>query len=279
METFLHLWALIPGADDAAKLRFAIAGAAGLGVVWGLVRWLRKEDLGTTTKTILKTQATAEERAAQERHELRDLVLQLAARVEARLSEMQGEAGLEVAEVSGGIMQDLRAAVQHLADEGNADALGKLAAGDIGPAMDAFAKMRAVSAQTRDIAKREEAALAREQGAIALLKDADTAMRHYEAACELDPDNASGWNRLGALYLSAGNGAGAQRAYERAATPGAEPETMGDAMSHLGLLAGRRGDRAVACAMWRQALDLFRQVGMQAQIEEIERWMHETGCA
>jgi tetratricopeptide (TPR) repeat protein len=282
MDGFQHIWALIPGADDAAKLRFVIAGAAGAGAVWGLVRWLRKEDLGTTTKTILRTQASAEERAVQERHELRELVLQLATRVEAQLAASTGEAGVELFGGSSGIMQDLAEAVNRLAGEGNDEALGKLAAGDGTPAMRALGRMRAMSLRSRTGAEKEEAALARQQGAIALLSDADEAMRHYASACVLDPDNAEGWSRLGALNLSTGDAEGAERCYGRAMALGNSAESqeaMGIAMGHLGLLANRRGDRAAACAMWRQAIDLFRQVGMQPQIEAVEGWMREAGCA
>src|SRR5271165_655682 len=130
MDGFQLFWSMIPGADETAKLRFLVVAASGAGVAWGLVRWLRKEDLGTTAKTILKTQASAESQAAAERMELRELVLMLSSRVEARLAALPGEAGMGLKGAMGAIMQDLKAAVERLAAGGHEDALLKLQAGE-----------------------------------------------------------------------------------------------------------------------------------------------------
>jgi tetratricopeptide (TPR) repeat protein len=249
------LWSLVPGADDAAKLRFVIASAGSLGLVWGVVRWLRKEDLGTTTKTILKTQASAEQHAAAERMELRELVLMLSARIEARFASLPGEAGMSG---MAAITRDLQTAVERLAADGQEKALQQLAMGN------------------------GEAALARQLGAIALLTDENEAMRNYALACALDPDDAEGWTRLGALKTGAGDADGAHRCYTRAMELGKSANRMeiaGEAMSHLGLLANQGGSRAEACEKWKNALEIFRQIGMEAQVAQVESWMREAGCA
>jgi tetratricopeptide (TPR) repeat protein len=188
--------------------------------------------------------------------------------------------------------------------------------------MTALAGMRAALSKTRAATVKEEAALAREQGAFAFLDNADEAIRHYAEACELDPDNAEGWNRLAALKLQAGDLDGAQRCLERAMAAEASStaqaalahaarnlgkihlvqgrldeaeainekalalcsamdhkEGMADAYGTFGKLAEERRDKASACAMWAKALDLFRQVGTRAQIEEVEGWMRKAGCA
>ncbi len=54
---------------------------------------------------------------------------------------------------------------------------------------------------------------------------------------------------------------------------------MAGAYGILGKVAEQRQDKAVACAMWAKALELFRQVGMKQQIEEVQAWMRKAGCA
>jgi tetratricopeptide (TPR) repeat protein len=323
MNIFYGIWALLPGTDDASKLRFLIVAAGGLGVAWGLVRWLRKEDLGTTTKTILKTQRTADERAGEERRELRELVLQLSVRVDARLAELSPlspESGMADA-AADSIMKDLTSAVHRLAAQGGEPIIEQLTAGNGRAAMTALAQMRAGLSKTRVAAAKEEARLAREQGALAFLDDTHEAIRHYKEACELDPDDAQGWNGLGALQLAAGDLDGARRCFGRvmeleidrvgqeafahaacnlgkvhlmqggleAAEAMQEQalalfstlehkEGMADSYGMLGKVAERRQDKAGACGLWAIALDLFRQVGMKPQIEEVETWMREAGC-
>ncbi len=263
MAIFHKIWALLPGMDDAAKLRFAIVAAGGLGVAWGLVRWLRKEDLGTTTKTILKTQRTVEERAAEERRELRELVLQLSARVEARLAALaplSPEFGMGVMETPDAIMEDLSAAVQRLAGQGQGAVLEQLAAGDDGAAAAALASMRAEVSKTRVAVSKEEAELAREQGALAFLNDTHEAVRLYAEACKLDPDNPDGWNRLGSLNIQAGDLDGANRCFERVMVQGnsvADQEALACAACNLSKVHLMRGGLDAAQAMQERALALY----------------------
>jgi Flp pilus assembly protein TadD len=323
MNILYGVWALFPGTDDASKLRFLIVAAGGLGVAWGLVRWLRKEDLGTTTKTILKTQRTADERAADERRELRELVLQLSVRVDARLAELSppspdpgmGHAAADI------IMKDLTSAVHRLAAQDREPIIGQLTAGAGRAAMTVLAQMRAGLSKTRVAAAKEEARLAREQGALAFLDDTHEAIRHYKEACELDPDDEQCWNGLGALQFAAGDLDGARRCFGRVmeleidsvgqeafayaacnlgkihfmqggleAAEALQEQALalftavehkaGMAASYgmLGKVADRRQDKAGACGLWANALDLFRQIGMKPQIEEVETWMREAGC-
>jgi len=275
MDIFHTILALFPGANDAAKLRFLIVAAASLGAVWALVRWLGGQKPGAASKTALEAHAA-------EPVDVPQLLQQLSARLEALLAAMPGEAGIGLAGAKSAIVKDLTAAVQRLAGTGDEAALASLAAGDCGPAMAALAKIRTASLQSEAAAEAEEAALAREQGAIALFADPDDALRLYASACVLDPDNAGGWYRLGELKLHAGDSEGARRCYAQAVSlsnAAADPEAMGTALSYLGLLSKREGNRAEACALWREALDVFRAEGMTAQIAELEGWMREAGCA
>ncbi len=255
MDIFYQIWALLPGLDDAAKLRLMIVAAGGLGVAWGVVRWLRKEDLGTTAKTILKTQRTVEERAAEERRELRELVLQFSATVEARpaaLPRLSPEFGMGVKETPHAITDDLSAAVHRLAARGDAIALEQLAAGDDRAAAAALASMRAEVSKTRVAVWKEEAELAREQGALAYLNDTREAVGLYAEACELDPDNADGWNRLGSLNIQAGDLDGAKRCFERVMVLDnsiADQEALACAACNLSKVHLMRGGLDVAQAM------------------------------
>ncbi len=284
MDFLYSIWALIPGADDAAKLRSAAALvgiAGGVALIWGLVRWLRKEDLGTTTKTILKTQKSADERAAEERRELRELVLQLSVRVDARLTSLPAIAGAEMrGEGAEALMKDLSAAIQRLAADGKEAALASLAAGDERAAMTALAEMRAEIRKNRAAAAGEEAALVREQGALAFLNDTAAAMQHYAEACELDPSQADSWNRLGFLNSRDGDLDAAKSCYEHVMAMGhaAASTQVAAATGNLGNIYKRQGDMDAACENWRKALELFRQVGMQPQIEQVEGWMRDAGC-
>jgi tetratricopeptide (TPR) repeat protein len=283
MDFLSTLWTSIPGAEDSAKLRFLIVAAGGLGVVWGLVRWLRKEDLGTTTKTILKTQRGAEERAAGDSERLRHLeglVQNLEATLASRLAALPYVPGKEIGgEAASAIAQDLNAAVQRLASGGEEAALESLAAGDEREAMKVLTDMRAEKNKAREDARKEEAALSRELGAIALLSDTHEAMRHYAEACELDPENAAGWTQLGHLQRGAGDFAPAMVTYERVlGNASADPASMAIATCNLGTLNEMRGDMGAACENWRKALALFRQVGMPVQIEQVEDWMRAAGC-
>ncbi|MGO8952959.1 MAG: hypothetical protein ACLPWS_05320 [Rhodomicrobium sp.] len=273
MDILNNLWALFPGANDAAKLRLFIEVVGGVGLFWVLARWLglHKPDA-----------ASPGTRAAAEPVDVPQLLLELQARLEALLAAMPGEAGIGLFGASSAIVKDLTAAVQRLAGTGDEAALVSLAGGECGPAMAALATIRMASLQSEAAAEAEEAALAREQGAIALFADPDDALRLYASACVLDPDHAEGWYRLGELKLHAGDASGARRCYAQAVSLGnaaADPEAMGTALSYLGLLSKREGNGEEACALWREALDVFRAGGMKAQIEEVEGWMREAGCA
>jgi len=42
--------------------------------------------------------------------------------------------------------------------------------------------------------------------------------------------------------------------------------------------AKQRGDIAQACAHWKRARDLYRQIGAKPMVERVEGWMREAGC-
>lgn len=55
-------------------------------------------------------------------------------------------------------------------------------------------------------------------------------------------------------------------------------EGMAVAYGNLGALAKQRGNIAQACAHWRTARELFRQIGAKPMVEQVEGWMREAGC-
>jgi len=54
---------------------------------------------------------------------------------------------------------------------------------------------------------------------------------------------------------------------------------MASAYTGLGSVYETRGDLADACSYWNKALNLYREVGMNRQIAEIESWMRDAGCS
>jgi len=55
-------------------------------------------------------------------------------------------------------------------------------------------------------------------------------------------------------------------------------EGMAIQYGNLGLIAKQRGDMAQACAHWRRARDLYRQIGAKPMVEKVEGWMRKAGC-
>ncbi|MDZ4790072.1 MAG: hypothetical protein SGJ17_02530, partial [Hyphomicrobiales bacterium] len=54
---------------------------------------------------------------------------------------------------------------------------------------------------------------------------------------------------------------------------------MANNYGNLGQIHKQRGDMPGACANWRKARDFYRQIGARPQIEQVDSWMHEAGCA
>ena len=118
----------------------------------------------------------------------------------------------------------LRAAVAALADKAEeADAppeidqaLAALAKGQTEQAEQIFGEIVARKAAEGAVANREAAEAARHLGALAYLDNTQKAMKAYQTATELDPDDTWSWILLGRLYQRAGNLAFAEESFQRA---------------------------------------------------------------
>jgi tetratricopeptide (TPR) repeat protein len=55
-------------------------------------------------------------------------------------------------------------------------------------------------------------------------------------------------------------------------------ETQAIEYGNLGSLYQQQGDTARACKHWARARDLFREIGMAPQVEQVEGWMRDAGC-
>lgn len=53
---------------------------------------------------------------------------------------------------------------------------------------------------------------------------------------------------------------------------------MADDYTNLGNIAEQRGDRAKACRRWRQARDLYAQVGIPHRVAQMDKWLLDAGC-
>jgi protein O-GlcNAc transferase len=113
-------------------------------------------------------------------------------------------------------------------------------------ALDALIAQRKAA---RERLARDEAALYRQKGALAFLHDTDKAMQAYAKATELDPENATSWNRLGVVQWRTGALDAASRSYQQAlelANRQKDYRTIATAMGNLGTIhyARRNLDRA-----------------------------------
>ncbi|MGF1608924.1 MAG: tetratricopeptide repeat protein [Kiloniellales bacterium] len=140
---------------------------------------------------------------------------------------------------------------------GIAEAFERLEAGDSGAA-EAFFRS-AWEARTAEIAavRKDAAQAARHYAALAELHDPKAALAAYEAATDLDPDHAEGWNRLGLAQARAGRLGEAEASFKRLLALG---QDRGDealvalAAGNLGLVALLRGDLDEAEAHLKQSL-------------------------
>jgi tetratricopeptide (TPR) repeat protein len=133
---------------------------------------------------------------------------------------------------------------------------------------------RAAAAQGRESLRRA-AALAQQQGALALLHDdTNAALGAYRRATEYEPDNPDSWWVLGDLFVRAGNLTEAERAYrrmfalsaERAAKDPSNSEWQRDlSVSHnkIGDILAAQGALAGALAAYRQGLSIAEKLAAQ----------------
>jgi hypothetical protein len=209
-------WLLSLGPEMRLLTSLAGVGAA-VAVIWNLARWLRGRGTQQIAARVLTGQTVTEARLGTLEMQVHDLPDEIVQRIEAALLA-RIEARLAAFDVSGGspmdrqpnatpFMADLKAAIQRVAATGDKAALHTLMTGDTTGASALLARM-----QTKQVAGAEdEAAAAREQGALALAANPDEAMRYYHAATELDPGNAQGWMALAELHRCAGNMASAEQ--------------------------------------------------------------------
>jgi hypothetical protein len=48
--------------------------------------------------------------------------------------------------------------------------------------------------------------------------------------------------------------------------------------ANLGSISEKRGNMAQACAQWRKALDIYAQMGVTADVQDIEALLREANC-
>jgi tetratricopeptide (TPR) repeat protein len=140
-------------------------------------------------------------------------------------------------------------------------ALQELEQGNTAKAQAIFVEvLRAKEAEGKQ-ANKEAAAAARHLGALAYMNNPKEALLAYQKATELDPDNADGWNRLGALFDRTGELAQAEEAYRKVlalAEAQQDKEWQAKAISNLGIVACTHGKLDTAEEMFRKALELLQ---------------------
>ena len=55
-------------------------------------------------------------------------------------------------------------------------------------------------------------------------------------------------------------------------------EITANQLANLGYVAQARGDCSEACRLWREALGLFKKIGMPHLVERVQVQMDEAGC-
>lgn len=261
MESLQRIWDLVPGDGLGDKLQvLAIAGTV-LGILYGLLRRLRRTDVEGRVDTI---GAKIEQRDAVLEAHLKSLEAKLTKQIETKEAVTSDGAR---AQASDGIVRDLAAAIATLAAEGKTGALAALDRGDHGAADKALADKIAEIETARGAASKEEAALYRQRGALAFLDDTYEALQHYTKATDLNPEDAEGWTERGHLQLRVGDLAGAQSSFERVLRLGEHdknPTLIAVAAGNLGLVYFTRGDFETAEAMHKKALALCEHLGRKA---------------
>jgi len=114
---------------------------------------------------------------------------------------------------------------------------------------------------------RKEAKIWINIGNIQNLTSAEQALRAYEKASELDPENSNAWNRQANLYRRLKQFNNAEIAYKKVQSLENQGETN-DALSfaNLGLLSQSKGDLLAAEEAFSQALDIYESAKNNAGI-------------
>ena len=145
-------------------------------------------------------------------------------------------------------------------------ALELLRQGETGAAETALAEILDQRLQERATASAEAAEAARNLGVIAYLNDTAKAIKAYQTATELDPDETWSWIYLGRLHQRAGNLAAAEQAFQEAREAAERAGNDRDVMvadNSLGDVRVARGDLSGAAAAYGAALEAAKQRAAQ----------------
>lgn len=260
-----------PVADALNAPIWAVAG-----LVWalgaGLLGWLASRALrrrvdkveDETAQVAVETQALARrvEDADVDREEIKRSVDETKALTERVLSQLRALAPPDYDPASA---EAIEHAVERLAASSDARkqaALQKAAEGDLAGAVADLELLGEQQRNATDMAKAQTAETFKEAGALAFNSDSERALRNYEAALALAPNDAEVVNQLGNLYYRLGRLDEAEAAYRslRDASDG-DDVLRAIALGNLGLVSFTRGDLEAAEDLHTQALALNETMG------------------
>ena len=166
-----------------------------------------------------------------------------------------------MAEGASGLIMDAGLAIETLAASGDNTAIQALerfnASGDLSGLEVELRRLADQKAVNERTAERY-----RELGSITFLDDIAKALRAYERAVELDPQNPDGWRHLGVLQLRAGDLNSAIKSLGLVLTnPRANKRTVSIAAFNLGSVYAVQGDDAKASEMYLRALKFSEELG------------------
>lgn len=195
-------------------------------------------------------------------------------------------ADASTAEIEAGNMErdQLLKAVDWLLSETGLVANGAIRAlskGDGRPAAE-FAVEKATAAERGGLrARGAAAAFHMYAGAFLFLHDPGAAAKAYKNSTRFDSENALSWLQLGTVSIWLSDLAQAEEALRRVIDLGetiSGPAVIAVAIANLGLVLERRGEVDKACALWREAIPLFKRVGDNAMLAQVKNWLKDAGC-
>lgn len=145
-----------------------------------------------------------------------------------------------------------------------------------------FAGEKATTAERGGLrARSNAAAFHMYAGAFLFLHDPAAAAKAYKNSTRFDAENALSWLQLGTVSIWLGDLQQAEEALRRVIDLGettSGPAVIAVAIANLGLVLERRGEVDKACALWREAIPLFRRVGDSAMLAQVKSWLKDAGC-
>lgn len=160
-------------------------------------------------------------------------------------------------------------------------AIGALSKGDGLPAAE-FADEKATTAERGGLrARSNAAAFHMYAGAFLFLHDQGAAAKAYKNSTRFDAENALSWLQLGTVSIWLGDLVQAEETLRRVIDLGetiSGPAVIAVAIANLGLVLERRGEVEKACALWREAIPLFKRVGDSTMLVEVKNWLKDAGC-